>query len=287
MTMTRGADGATGGGGTVLYLYAVCRADGAPDTVDVPGAAGARPRLVTEGGLAAVVASLPADEYGAGAFEARLQDLERLEGLARSHNAVVDAFHARTTVLPMRLATVYLDDTRVADVLRERAAEFVELLDRLDERVELGVKVYAIPSADIPAVAPGAHGEGTYVPAGGESPGRAYLRRRQARRRRHRDAYRTAGEVAARLPVAAAPLARARVAHRPHQGELAAHTGENIANEAYLVARSDVADFRRAMEVLAAGVPGVHVEVTGPWAPYSFADATSGGSGGARGRAYE
>jgi hypothetical protein len=46
--------------------------------------------------------------------------------------------------------------------------------------------------------------------------------------------------------------------------------GENIANEAYLVARADVAEFRAAVASLAADTPGVRVEVTGPWAPYSF-----------------
>ncbi|MBP0456833.1 GvpL/GvpF family gas vesicle protein, partial [Streptomyces montanisoli] len=71
-----------------------------------------------------------------------------------------------------------------------------------------------------------------------------------------------------------------RAAHRPQQGELAARAGgdgeragrggENIANEAYLVARGDLDAFRAAVASLADGVQGVRVEVTGPWAPYSF-----------------
>jgi hypothetical protein len=275
--------------GSVSYLYAVCRAD-APEPPAVPSVPPLR--LVRHGGLAAVVASVPAREFDERGLEARLNDLEQLEALARAHNAVVDAVHAVTTVLPMRLATVYLDDERAADVLRAGADDFVRLLDWLDGQEELGVKVYATPA---PAAVPAQRGPGatagpggpvSAAPSGGpagtgapdaappaaaaESPGRAYLRRRQAQRRSHRDAYRAAGDVAARLPQAVSGLVRARATHRPQQGELASRAGENIANEAYLVARTDLGDFRAAVASLAAGVPGVRVEVTGPWAPYSF-----------------
>ncbi|MGQ4514968.1 GvpL/GvpF family gas vesicle protein [Streptomyces sp. DW26H14] len=249
---------------TVTYLYAVCRAD-SPEPPAVPSAPPLR--LVRDGGLAAIVASVPADAFGTRGLEARLNDLEQLEALARAHNAVVDAVHARTTVLPMRLATVHLDDARTAGVLRAGAEDFGRLLDWLEGHEELGVKVYATPQ---PAPSGQASGTAGADAAGDESPGRAYLRRRQARRRSHQDAYRTAGEVAARLPQAVSALARARAAHRPQQGELASRVGENIANEAYLVARDDVAEFRAAVASLAAGVPGAQVEVTGPWAPYSF-----------------
>ncbi|GHJ37865.1 gas vesicle protein [Streptomyces sp. TS71-3] len=249
---------------------------------DVRGVDGAPLRLVTQGSLAAVTASLPADEFGAGGLEEWLKDLDQLERLARSHNEVVDALHARTTVLPMRLATVYLDDARLSRVLRERAEGFGQLLDRLDGQVEMGVKVYATPAARTPA-ATSARGAEPQDTAEGESPGRAYLRRRQAHRRHSRDVHRTAGEVAARLPRTAAPLVRARAVHRPQQGELAPRIGENVANEAYLVARSDVMGFRGTLEGMADGAPGVHVEVTGPWAPYSFADGTSADGGATQG----
>jgi hypothetical protein len=85
--------------------------------------------------------------------------------------------------------------------------------------------------------------------------------------------------VAAEVAGRAAALARDRVVHRPQQGELATSAGENIANEAYLVAADRVADFRTAVGAVADGVPGVRVELTGPWAPYSFATPAPGGTG--------
>jgi Gas vesicle synthesis protein GvpL/GvpF len=275
------------GTGRLSYLYGVCAAD-APVPRPAPGAEtargapgpGAAVRLVRHGGLAGVVSSVSADEFGPAGLEACLGDLQRLEALARGHNAVVDAVHARTAVLPMRLATVYLDDDRVADVLRAGADDFGRLLARLGDHDELGVKVYATPQAQEPGAAHG--GTAPRAGDGGQpatSPGRAYLRRRQAERRSHRDSYRAAGEVAARLPRAVSGLVRARAAHRPQQGGGARGAGENIANEAYLVARSQHAAFRAAVALLAEGVPGVRVEVTGPWAPYSFSALPDGQEG--------
>lgn len=62
-----------------------------------------------------------------------------------------------------------------------------------------------------------------------------------------------------------------RARHRPQQGRLAQGAGENVANDAYLVPRPAAEEFRRRVLDTAGDLPGVRVEVTGPWAPYSFA----------------
>lgn len=74
-----------------------------------------------------------------------------------------------------------------------------------------------------------------------------------------------------------APLTRGVVAHRPQHGELATGTGENVANEAYLVPRTRVREFHQALAGLTEGDAGVRVEITGPWAPYSFATGPAEG----------
>ncbi|MFJ9406968.1 GvpL/GvpF family gas vesicle protein [Streptomyces sp. NPDC101393] len=261
-------------GPRISYVYAISRAATALDAAapGLTGLGGGPLRTVTAGGLAALVSSVPADTYSAEGMKSQLEDLAGLEAIARTHHALVEAAYTSTTVLPMRLATVYLDDCRVTAMLQERAAGFAELLDWLEGHVELGVKVYSDPreaaAAEPPAPAPGAEPD---------SPGRAYLQKRRAQRRTHRDAYRAAGAVAAGVPERASALARARVVHRPQQGELASGAGENIANEAYLVPADRVREFRQALAGLGDDVPGVRVEITGPWAPYSFATPTEAG----------
>ncbi|MFJ1748363.1 GvpL/GvpF family gas vesicle protein [Streptomyces sp. NPDC088116] len=257
----------------VSYVYAIGRSDTLlrTEAPRLTGLGGGDLRTVCDGGLAALVSSVPADEFGTEGMKAQMEDLERLEMIARSHHAVVEAACGATTALPMRLATVYLDDTRVAAMLQEGGQRFGELLARLEGHVEMGVKVYADPRATAVTTRP--------APAATdrqESPGRAYLRRRREQRRGHQDAYRAAGSVAAQVPGRVGALVRARVAHRPQQGELASGAGENIANEAYLVPVGHVDAFRAALNGLTAdGASGVRVEVTGPWAPYSFATPES------------
>lgn len=253
------------GTSSMVYVYAVGRA-GTPLDGAFPGRTGVGDgplRTVRAGALVALVSSVPYDSFGADGLKAQMEDLTRLEVLARTHHAVVEAAYECATVLPMRLATVYLDDERVTAMLAEREEEFRELLSRLEDHVELGVKVYADPREAVVTAEP------EEEPA--MSPGRAYLRQRRAQRRSHRDSYAAAGAIAAEIPVRVAGLVGGRVAHRPQQGDLAQGAGENIANEAYLVPAAHVADFRGALTGLGEGTPGVRVEITGPWAPYSFA----------------
>lgn len=249
----------------MVYVYAVGRA-GAPLDGALAGRTGVGDgplRTVRAGELVALVSSVPYNTFCADGLQAQMEDLKRLEVLARTHHAVVEAAYESATVLPMRLATVYLDDTRVTSMLTDRNAEFRELLSRLEDHVELGVKVYADPRE---APAPSTPEQEPAM-----SPGRAYLQQRRARRRSHRDSHAAAGAVAAEVPARVADLVGGRVSHRPQQGDLAQGAGENIANEAYLVPVSRVEDFHAALAALGDGTPGVRVEITGPWAPYSFA----------------
>ncbi|MFC8076677.1 GvpL/GvpF family gas vesicle protein [Streptomyces sp. NPDC057307] len=251
------------------YVYAVTRGGAALDSA-LSCRAGLHDgllRTVPAGDLVALVSSVPHEAFGTDGLRAQMEDMKQLEVLARTHHAVVEAAYESATVLPMRLATVYLDDARVSEMLAERAVEFGDLLSRLEGHVELGVKVYADPREA--AMADTADTAGSEPEATG--PGRAYLRQRRAQRRNHRDTYQAAGAVAAEIATRVGAIARARLAHRPQQGDLAPDAGENIANDAYLVEASREAEFRAALAGLSDDVPGVRVEITGPWAPYSFA----------------
>ncbi|PJJ05832.1 gas vesicle protein GvpL/GvpF [Streptomyces sp. 2333.5] len=272
-------DAPTAPGTTVSYVYALSRAGTALDTraPQLTGLDDGLLRTVTCGELSALVSSVPADAYSEEGIRARLEDLSELAAVARTHHAVIEAAYATTTVLPMRLATVYLDDARVRSMLHERRADFGELLTWLEGHVELGVKVYADPREA--AAAPPDPAPATGSASAPVSPGRAYLQQRRAQRRHHRDAYRAAGAVAGAVPDRVSALARARVAHRPQQGDLASGPGENISNEAYLVPAERTGQFHQALTGLADDVPGVHVEITGPWAPYSFATPPTAGAG--------
>ncbi|MDI5969019.1 GvpL/GvpF family gas vesicle protein [Streptomyces sp. SL13] len=253
----------------VSYVYAIGRAAEVAAAGALPaGVGGAEVLPVTGGTLGALVSRVPADRFGEAGLRERLDDLAGLEAMARAHHEVVAAAYRAGVALPLRLATVYADDDRVAAVLRDREAELLGLLNRLTGHAEYGVKVYAGgPQED---VVPGA-ADSAAAPAG--SPGRAYLLRRRAERDGRRSAQRAAGALADRVAEAASALATDRVVHRPQQGALATGPGENIANLAFLVPDDRAGSFVTAVQDAGVARPGTRVEVTGPWAPYSFATA--------------
>ncbi|NYI06118.1 GvpL/GvpF family gas vesicle protein [Allostreptomyces psammosilenae] len=260
-------------GGRVSYLYAVLPRP-AGDRLPRPltGLADAPVHLVGHGRLAAAVSALPADDHDEQALRAHLEDLDRLTAMARAHHRVVERLSALGPVLPFRLATVYLDDARVRAVLRASADDFAEALTRLDGRVELGVKVFALggPPEGAPAPAPPPAPGASAAPGSGA----AYLARRRAERRLREETWQRAARLAGRLDDELRPLAEAGRALRPQRAEpagAAGVAGENVWNHAYLLRAERTEAFTALVRALAAGEDGLRVEVTGPWAPYSFA----------------
>ncbi|MEU8934895.1 GvpL/GvpF family gas vesicle protein [Streptomyces sp. NPDC048409] len=258
----------------VAYVYAMLRPVEGLDAAlgALAGVAGAPVRLVPPSATAAAdapvaaVSAVPAQDFREDALRRHLEDLTWLEAVARAHHGVIEAAAARTTVLPLRLATVYLDDDRVAAVLREQADAFSRALRRLAGRLEWGVKIYVESRPDT-------RGADETVAAGaaeGVGPGRAYLRARHSQRHARDESYRAARQAADRVEAIGRALAADHARHRVQQGELAVGGGENVVNDAYLLSRETAADFRSQVLGAVRDLPGVRVDVTGPWAPYSF-----------------
>ncbi|GAA4323672.1 GvpL/GvpF family gas vesicle protein [Streptomyces venetus] len=258
-----------------VYAYAVLRRtpEAAAAVTGLRGVAGDPIHLVEPTDpaprLAFAVGRVPAADYDEAPLKAHLDDLDWLETTVRSHHAVVAALAAGgAAVLPLRLATVYLDEERARHALDTRRAYFLSLLDRLTGHVELGVKIYATPDITPPE----AETDNAPEPVTGLGVGRAYLSIRRRRQRRNEDAWRTVAQAAAHLTETAGALAVDRVAHTPERGSLAGSApGTNVGNDAYLVPADRVDAFRRSLLTAAQGIPGLRVEVSGPWAPYSFA----------------
>jgi len=230
---------------------------------DLAGVHGAGVRLVRRGDLGAVVSPVDAEEFEESSLATRLEDLSWLENLARSHNGVIDWLAQGAMVLPLRLLTVYRSEERIDDVLAVNESEFSEALDRLAGRVEWGVKVFAVEAE---AVEPSAE------PPADESanPGRSYLRRKQAARQSQEQGWSHAAQFAAEIDGALSELAESRSQYRPQSAELSGTTEQNVLNVAYLVPSEDRERFVALVRELQVTRPRCRVELTGPWAPYSF-----------------
>jgi len=227
------------------YVYAVCRPFKAPLQSQLTGVAGDPPRLLVHHDLVAVVSHVPERDFAEGPLHAHLEDLDWLSDTARAHQGVIDAL------------------TGVRTMLEAREADFCRTLDRLTGRVEWGVKVYVEtepPGEDAPAEEPAK-----------ATSGRDYLRRRSTRVRANEDQWQRAEEFASGLHETLSAFAEDSRLHPPQNAKLSGAAGRNVLNAAYLVPRSVSEEFVELVDRTKGEVPGMRVELTGPWAAYSFA----------------
>ncbi|MFF3619404.1 GvpL/GvpF family gas vesicle protein [Streptomyces sp. NPDC002467] len=216
--------------------------------------------------LAFATSHVPRRDFNESALKNHFEDLDWLEDVARTHHDVVQELSTHTTVLPLRMATVYQDDDRAGQALAEQQDAFAERLAQLTAHTEFGVKIYLAPT--------GAHAEAR--PAtdadtnAATTPGKAYLQRRRAQHNAQEAMYSQAQEAADIVGAIASRYASQHVRHPTQRGALTG-PAENVLNDAYLVPDANAAPFRAAIEEAVGVFDGIRVEVTGPWAPYSFA----------------
>lgn len=242
-----------------VWGYGVTAHLSADRLAGLTGVAGQPVRPVTGAGLTAAVSTVSLAEFGEQPLRQRLEDLAWLEATARAHHQVIEALPA--PVIPLRLATIYRDDGKVADLLDQRQAEFTGALDQLTERAEWGVKLFAADRAADPA--PEAQPEA--------GPGASYLRRRRHQLSALDQARREDAALARELHAALCGMAAAAQLRPAQAAEL---TGEDssamLLNATYLVDNAATARFAAAVRELGQR-HGARTELTGPWPPYSFA----------------
>ncbi|MEV7730140.1 GvpL/GvpF family gas vesicle protein [Streptomyces sp. NPDC087917] len=216
--------------------------------------------------LAFAASHVPCGDFNESALKTHFEDIVWLENVARAHHNVVQALTELTTVLPLRMATVYQDDDRARRALADRHDSFAERITQLAAHTEFGVKMYLVPATPPAEAEPAAD---TTTDAA-TTPGKAYLRRRRAQHTEAEARYGHAEEAAAAIEAVASRYASQRVRHPSQSGALTG-PAENVLNDAYLVSDEHARQFKAAIEQAATSFDSVRIEVTGPWAPYSFA----------------
>ncbi|MFJ8622257.1 GvpL/GvpF family gas vesicle protein [Kitasatospora sp. NPDC093550] len=271
---------------TWLYAVTVTGADH-PVPPGLTGVAGEALHVVAATGLSALAGAVPRTDFDEEPLRARLEDAAWLERAVRTHHHVVDTLARTAPVLPLRFATLYRDDRRAAAMLDEHRDELLASLRRTADRVEWGVKAYLAPTgpptgasaggADAGSTDAGNADAGSTDAAGGgtppdpaDRPGTAYLLRRRAHRRLQEQALRQAADDAVRVHAALARSAVEAVHHPLQPPEATGRAEQMVLNGAYLVEQARTAAFHEAVEALSARFPGLLLETTGPWPPYSF-----------------
>lgn len=251
-----------------VYVFAICRHVDEGVLHRLPGITRAPVRALPFERLHAVVQEVPPAD--ADRWTERLSDPGELERCVRAHHRVVTAVAAHGPAAPMALATLYSSAERARQALHADAARFHTVLDRVDGRVEWGVKVYAPPASE---------GTGAdratvpvRVPAGGPASGagRAYLERVRGTHRAREEGRRTALAIAEETDAVLRDLAVAARRLRLQDQRLTEGRRPQVLNGAYLVDEGRTARFTEAVAMLRRRT-GALIELSGPWVPYSFA----------------
>jgi hypothetical protein len=263
-------DGPAGEG---LWAYCVLAA-GEPVPPDMHGIDGAGALEQVEArGLAAVVSRVPLAEFGAEPLRENLNDLDWLERVARGHEAVLDRLLGESTLVPLRLCTIYESEQGVRDMLEREHDSLARALDALTGREEWGVKLLV----DTDRLAAAARSQSSEVAAledelGTRTGGGAYMLGRRLERQVRDAADMLGAEVADEVRTELEAWAIDFVVLPPQNPELSGHEGRMLLNGAYLVEAARVQDLRELVAELEKrhSALGVSIELTGPWPPYNF-----------------
>ncbi len=252
------------GGELAWYVYGVVAAGRAPV---LTGVTGIDPHqtvtTITEGSLAAIASRVPLEDFGETTLREHLADIAWIEATARAHDRVLDAVRKTTTVIPMRLCTVYKGEDALRNLLAREAGALRDALAHLAGKTEWGVKVFAQPVGRRPP-AP--------LPRTEDLSGSAYMRnvRRGLEREKHEAQLidQASAQIHERLTAAASEGVMLAV-QRP---EAAGNAGQMILNGAYLVRDEDQMPFHEEIQLQRSRFAYLGLEVTanGPWPAYNF-----------------
>lgn len=181
-----------------------------------------------------------------------------------NHARVVEAFHRRGTVLPLRFGSLFDHEAQLRDLLRRRAAEFHAALRRVKGCAEIGLRVLLPPREDNLDAQPV---EPVLLPAprANAPAGMSYLDRRKAfyaQKDRHEQFQR---DRLARIRTVFDGLF-VQCAVEPARGP-----EEQVLALAFLVPRDDCELFLHTFRQSFASDGQDKVLLTGPWPPYTFA----------------
>jgi hypothetical protein len=240
---------------SATYLFCLVQSDRAPSLrgvpESVPGAG--LPRLIAvDRGVWAVAADAPLDRFSGDQLQKDLQDLESVSRHALAHAAVVEFFFRRSTVIPLKLFTLFSADERARHHLLSRRTRLRRLFAELRGFEEWGVRIIA-GQAEPKAIKP-------------LSSGRDYLeikkRLKDQRAAPPRAAAKEAGVALKTLGRLAAKVRKETLLPGGRQRPL-------VTGASFLVKAKRRDQWKRQLANVAASLEkrGHRLEVSGPWPP--------------------
>jgi hypothetical protein len=255
----------------VLYVYAIARAaHPMPERIEAIDGSD-HLATVRADSLGAFYSSVDGADFSQPVIDARAKDVEWLGSIGYRHQAVMAALMRGGTVIPLRAFTLFANETSLRNHVLQDAKTFTAILDRLDGKQEWTLRIEFDPErwnealvrrvGSLREIA----GEIEQAPAG-----KAYLLRKkleEEKKRASRDAEEKVvseveGEVMQKL--ACDTVAESRV-----------QRGGGFPQINVLINRDEESRLQELRDDLSRRyeADGVTLALTGPWPPYTFANA--------------
>jgi hypothetical protein len=252
---------------SLVYVYAITEA---PLATKLDGIDQAPVRWIGEGGLHAAVSDVPAEDFDEAPLNERIRDMGWLAPRAVTHQEVNYRVHQATqTAVPLAFGTVFRDDERVRDLLRNETRAFKTRLDRVRGSAEWVVTLHLLKEPDGAAVerqSPALQAARAAIEA--SPPGRAHLLRRRLAELERAESRRVKAEAAEQVVNRLRDVVEAIFAE-----PLPKDTAEVALLRASVLVRQDREDaFLDETERLRViwRAPHYGLTLTGPWPPYRF-----------------
>lgn len=230
--------------------------------------------FIVEGELVAVTSKVPIAVYDEKNLHEKLLDPAWTALRAMRHERVVEHYAREAGIVPLRFGTIYLEQSGVHAMLRERAPVLQQLLRQLEGKEEWGINVYFDQEQLFKGITEISERlRNLAEQARQASPGQSYLLEKKVNSLRRDEArseiVRTVEKLERGFKRHASSLRRLRVL----KGETS-EWGDVAARFAVLVERSQYKKFHDSLEKLAQQneKTGLRLEFTGPLPPYNFTD---------------
>src|SRR5207248_3092094 len=246
----------------ILYVYAIGRA-GHPLPDDV--------EAVDGGGLTAFFAPVDEVEFSQQVIDARSKDVEWLGAIGYRHQNVMSALMSGGTILPLRAFTLFANDESLRRHVENEGEKFAKILGRLDGKQEWTLRVEFNPEQWSEALV---RRVATLRDLSDEmnraQPGKAFLLGKKLDEEKKRASREAEEAVVGEIERAVLDKLACDTVAESRQQRSGAFPQINV-----LINRDEEArleELRRDLESRYAA-DGVTVALTGPWPPYSFANA--------------
>ncbi len=255
--------------GKILYVYAIARNAVTPRSEAVDGTSSFG--TLSRGKLSAVFSEVDREEFDQGAIDRRSGDLEWLGAIGYRHQAVVSDLMKQTAIVPLRAFTLFSGKESLESYLNDNAASLDKVLSRLDGKQEWTLRVEFNPEKWSEALL--VRADPLRAIAGeieSASAGKAFLLKKKLEEERKRASKNAEQQVVSEIEKRILETLRCDAVSESREQRGGAFPQINI-----LINRDEEAvltDLHRELTDRY-GREGVTLAVTGPWPPYTFANA--------------